>query len=441
LQDIDGSIVTFTLSAVDGSPDMAICSGHLPSAVEYTWRVACVGRREARIVVYPSDADFIRVGGRYCIGVSAPGPATFHLKSHALSLQQSASELRDTLPRLAESMVNFDLMHQAQFAGQDSEVPISRVDAGGESPKRRVRAGESSDSKSGGGGGGGGGQPSVGSPIKQVGVRAGVSGQVGVNDDDNDDRDDHDDDDDDDDDDANGEHSDNIRPLSSHLDMLSSSVLLTDDGNSEDEDEDNYGTDDRAHYMYPSPRSHDNSARGLDDESSFVPNRPGNGNTGESRARLLHRLSRVPGPVRYSVPSIPRSLATVQTGLLPGDVRVARSLLPLSSSNRKSMSDLPQLAATSAGVSAPVGGLGGRLSGSASHGALPRPSSGLQAATGGPGLGAAVSGGRTLKRRGQRKGSGARQRRLRSIAANAELTRSLIAVSGPLGAASKLPNQ
>lgn len=64
LQDIAGTIVTFTLTAISGEPDLAVSTHRLPSAVDYVWRVACTGRRQAKVVVYPSDEHAVQAGSR-----------------------------------------------------------------------------------------------------------------------------------------------------------------------------------------------------------------------------------------------------------------------------------------------------------------------------------------------------------------------------------------
>ncbi len=60
-QDIASSTATFVITALEGSPDMSVSVSLLPSAMEYTWRVACVSRKEGRIVVYPSNKQFVKV--------------------------------------------------------------------------------------------------------------------------------------------------------------------------------------------------------------------------------------------------------------------------------------------------------------------------------------------------------------------------------------------
>ena len=69
------SILTITLVAEKGDPDIYASTTVLPTKTDHTWRAASIGK--CRLVVYPNDENF--VVGRYVVGIYSKVPAKFTL--------------------------------------------------------------------------------------------------------------------------------------------------------------------------------------------------------------------------------------------------------------------------------------------------------------------------------------------------------------------------
>ena len=70
------SILTITLFAEKGDPDIYLSTTVLPTKTDLNWRAATVGK--CRLVVYPNDGNF--VVGRYVVGVYSKVPAKFKIE-------------------------------------------------------------------------------------------------------------------------------------------------------------------------------------------------------------------------------------------------------------------------------------------------------------------------------------------------------------------------
>ena len=69
------SIITITLLAQKGDPDIYVSTTILPTKNDYTWSATTIGK--SRVVIYPTDKNF--VVGRYVLGVYSRVPAKFKI--------------------------------------------------------------------------------------------------------------------------------------------------------------------------------------------------------------------------------------------------------------------------------------------------------------------------------------------------------------------------
>jgi hypothetical protein len=277
-QSIRGSVVTFTLAPLDGKPDMSVHTVGLPSPFEYTWRVSTVSRADTRIVVYPSDAQFQQPGGTYFVGVTSASPCSFTLRTHAVSLRQAHDDIVAATGDLYDRIRN----------------------------------------------------------IRELGKGLGhEGGEAGArNNDDNTDGDKSTnafDDDDDDDDDFDGIDGDDAADPAGRY--------VAGDDLSEDSGADDVATDMHRSLLQSGSVSMASdiplAAPSASHESSTT-----DAQQRKNRARLLHRLSRVPGPVSYT---------------LDGGVGTGTAKLPAVATS----SSMPELRAALKGTRAPRGGGGG----------------------------------------------------------------------------------